>query len=136
MKKMPTLSLVRAIAIGVMLAGAAISVGLVLHAGRKNASVLLVLLFVAWSLSPYLALFVANLISRRWPVAPRATLYTLMVLLTVFSLILYSGFWSPPGVKPAFIFLVVPLVSWLLLVLIIPLVLSLSRRRPQSRDKT
>jgi hypothetical protein len=133
MNKMPTLKFVRAIAFGVLLAGAAISVGLVLHAGRNNQSVLLGLLFVAWVLSPFLALLAANLISRRWPIAPRVTLYTMMVVLPVFSLVFYSGFWSPPGAKPAFVFLIVPLVSWLLTLMVVPLVLSRSKRRSQSR---
>lgn len=111
-----------------VLVGAMGSLGLMLHAGRNNPSVLLILLFVIWVLSPFLALLVANVISKRWSAYSRSILYWLMLVLTIGSLVSYSGVLSPPGTKPAFVFLVVPLISWLLMVLVIPIAAFLSRK--------
>ena len=121
-------------AVVVALGGAGISLGLMLHAGRNNKSVLLVVLFVVWVLSPFLALMVANAVSKRWLVLTRITLYSLMLVLTPGSLVCYSGLWSPPGTKPAFVFLVVPLISWLLIVIVIPIAASRSRKLSRKSD--
>ena len=134
MKKILTLSHIRTMAVVVVLAGAGISLGLMLHAGRNNKSVLLILLFVVWVLSPFIALLVANVVSKRWSVLTRVTLYSLMLILTLGSLVSYSGTLSPPGTKPAFVFLVVPLISWLLLAIVIPIASSLSRRLLRRSD--
>jgi hypothetical protein len=128
MKKIPALKHFRTIALIVVLAGAAGSLGLVLHTGRNNNSVLLLSLFVAWVLSPFIVLLVINAIAKRWPAFTRATHYCLMLVVAFGSLISYSGVLSPPGTKPAFVFLVVPLVSWLLMVIVIPMAALLSRR--------
>jgi hypothetical protein len=111
-----------------MLAGAGGSLSLMLLTGRNNDSVLLLVLFVTWVLSPFIALLVAIVVSKRWSVLTRVTLYSLMFVLTPGSLVSYSGTLSPPGAKPAFVFLVVPLISWLLIAIVIPITASLSRR--------
>ena len=67
---MATLGLLRAAALIAVLAGAAGSVGLMLHAGRHNASRILLALFALWVLSPFMALLLVNVISKRWPVWP------------------------------------------------------------------
>lgn len=109
--KIRSLSLLRTIALTMELAGAAGSLGLTLHAGRHNDSVLLIILFAAWVLSPFVALLVADMVSKHWPVLTRVTLYCLMLVLALGSLVSYSAVLSPPGAKPAFVFLVVPLIS-------------------------
>jgi hypothetical protein len=128
-KQFITLSTMRTITLVVVLAGAASALGLMLHAGRNNDSVLLVVLFVIWVVSPFIALLVANVVSKRWPFLTRVTLYSLTLMLTLGSLMSYSGALSPLGTKPAFVFLVVPLVSWLLMAIVIPVAASVSRRR-------
>src|ERR1700722_11480860 len=114
-KEIRILRLLRIIALMVVLTGAGGSLGFVVHIGRNNKSVLLIVLFIIWVLSPFVALLIANMISTRWPVLIRKTLYSLTIFFTLGSLICYSGLWSPHGTKPAFIFLVVPLVSWILI---------------------
>jgi len=111
-----------------VLVGAAGSVGLTLYTGRHNDSVLLIVLFATWVLSPFMALLVANMVSKRWLVSTRVTLYILMLVITIGSLVSYSGALSPPRTKPAFVFLVVPLISWLLMTIVIPIAAWLSRR--------
>ena len=113
--------LLRTIALIAMLAGAVGSLGLVLYTGRRNESVLLLVLFAGWVLSPFMGLLVANMFSKHWSVLARLTLYWLMLVITGGSLLGYSGVLSPPGAKPAFIFLAVPLISWLLMAIVIPI---------------
>ena len=128
MKKILTLGQLRTVALIVLLGGAISSLVLVLHAGRNNKSILLPVLFVVWVLSPFIALLVANIVSKPWAVPRRMTLYSLMLVLTLGSLIGYSGILNPPGTKPAGVFLIVPLVSWLLIALAAVLSRRLSRR--------
>ena len=135
MKQVPNLTLLRTIAVVVVLAGAVGSLAMTLQAGHKNNSVLLVVLFAAWVLSPYIAFMIANVISGLWNDLNRKTLYYIMIFLAVVSLVSYSGAISPPGMKPAFIFLVVPLISWLFLGIFILIAVSQSRRETRKRNK-
>ena len=97
--------------------------------GRNNDSVFLMTLFAVWVFSPFAVLAVATRISMRWSNLRRVTLYTLLLVVAVGSLIGYSGALSPAGTKPAFVFLVIPLISWLLMAIVIPVAALLSRRR-------
>jgi len=120
--------------VAVLLAGAVCSLDLTLNAGRNNSSILLLVLFGAWVLSPFTALLLANVISKRWLVLTRATLYCLTLFLTLGSLLGYSGVLRLSGTKPAFVFLVVPFISWLLIIIVIPIAVSLSRKLSRTSD--
>ena len=61
-----------------VVAGAGGSVGLMLRAGRRNDSPILLLLFGIWVLSPFMAAVLAHVESKRWPAVTRATLYVVM----------------------------------------------------------
>ena len=130
MKKMFNLNFLRILALIVMSGGAIGSLCLMFNAGRNQSSVILITLFTAWLLSPFAGLLIAEKISKRWTALTRLTLYWLMLVLTLGSLISYSGAFSPVGTKPAFKFLVVPLISWLLIVTVIPIVSRLSTNKP------
>ena len=109
----------RAVAMIAVLAGAGGSVGLMLRAGHRNNSRILLVLFGIWVLSPFMALILANVVSKRWSVFSRATLYGVMLVLTLGSLAIYGDVaLGPPRAKPAFVFLVVPLASWLLIAIV------------------
>lgn len=111
-----------------MLAGALGSLGLTLRAGRHNHSLILMMMFGVWVVSPFMGMAVAYILSNRWPVLTRNVLYLLSLALTFISLLIYGGFWSPPGIKPAFDFLVLPLISWLTLAVVIPLTASSQKK--------
>jgi hypothetical protein len=112
-----------------VLVGAVGSIGLMLHAGRNNPSRLLLVLFALWVLSPFIALVLANMASKRWSVLTRATLYTVMLVLTVGSLAIYGDVaLGPPRPKPAFVFVVVPPASWLLIGIVFAIAALISRR--------
>ena len=126
MKRFLTLRIIRTIALVVVLIGAVCSLGLMFHAGRHT-PVLLLVLFVGWVLSPYIGLLIINKISKLWSVPVRVIIYCLMLILTLVSLISYSGALTPPGTRPASIFLIVPLTSWFIILIVIPIVRRLSR---------
>ena len=128
MKRIFPLKAFRIMALVILIAGAVVSVALTRHAGRHNKSVILPLMFISWVLSPFIALLVANSMSARWPVTVRVILYFLMILIAIGSLVVYSGIFSSAGAKPAGVFLIVPLLSWLLIVIVIPVTLVISRR--------
>ena len=113
-----------------MVAGAVGSVGLTLYAGRHNESRLLVALFAIWVLSPFIAVITA---SSRWPTFARTPLYGVSPVLTLGSLAMYlHPAWRPSGSGAAFVFLVVPLASWLLLTIIVGTAALVSRGLPRS----
>lgn len=119
----------RGVALIAALCGAAGAVALTLRAGRHNNSFILVTLFVIWVLSPFIALLWASAVSKRWPASNRATLYTLMLIITLASLAIYGmSAVNPPKSKGAFVFLLVPLGSWLLIAIAVPIAALISGR--------
>ena len=123
------LRILRALALIAVLAGAVGSVGLMLHAGRRNPSRLLLVLFALWVLSPFLALLLASVVSKRWSVLTRTTLYGVMLVLTLGTLAIYGYVaLGPPRAQTAFVFVVVPPASWLLIAIVVPIAAQISRR--------
>lgn len=111
-----------------VMAGAGASVGFTIYSGRNNDSVWLILLFAGWVMAPFIALLLVNTVGNRWSVPSRVSLYTLMVAVTVGSLVMYSGIWRVPGTKPAFAFVVVPLLSWFVMGMAVLINASLPNR--------
>jgi len=125
-----SLSVLRTAALIALPAGAAGSVGFMLRAGNRNPSRVLLVLFAIWVLSPYVALAFAIIVSKDWSVLTRATLYGVMVVLTVSSLAIYGDVaLGPPRTKTAFAFVDVPPASWLLMAITISIATLISRRR-------
>ena len=93
------LHFLREVSLGAVVAGAVVSVGLMLRAGRSTPSLLLVL-FVIWILSPFVALRWAIIVSKRWSVLTRATLYCVTIIITLGSPTIYGGVISPPAGSP------------------------------------
>lgn len=123
----------RAVALVAAIVGAVGSVGLMLRAGRTTPRFLLVL-FVIWVLSPFVALVWATIISPRWSSLTRATLYGVTLVLTLGSLAIYGGLVKrPAGSANAFLFVVTPPVAWLVIAIAVPLAALISRRRSSRR---
>ena len=105
------------------------SVGFLLHAGQRTSWLLLVIM-VVWVVAPFVALILAESVSKRWPALVRTTLYSLMLLLTLGSLIAYAGdALRPRKGQAAFIFVMVPLVSWVVIAIAVATAALVSRRR-------
>jgi hypothetical protein len=127
-KKILNVRFLRKTALILVLTGAVVSLILTFIAGHNNNALILTFLFAVWVLSPYTAFLMSDVISKSWSVLCRSALYCLMVVLTLGSLLLYSGILKFHSVKPAFVFIIVPLISWILLIIIIPLNERLSRK--------
>jgi hypothetical protein len=110
----------RAVAVIAALAGAVGSAGFLLRAGQRTPRLLLAMMAL-WVLSPFVALLLANAYSQRWSAPMRATLYSVTLVLTVGTLAVYAFdvLW-PRSAQPAFVFVLVPPVSWLLGVIVVP----------------
>ncbi|HEY5405939.1 MAG TPA: hypothetical protein VIJ92_02590 [Ginsengibacter sp.] len=122
----------RTTALIALLFGAVGSLYFIINAGRNNSSILLSALFVIWVLSPFIAFLIANSISKSWSFLTRKTIYWLMLIVTVGSLIFYSAF-KIPGTKRTFIFLIVPLISWLLMIIVILVTIRLLRGKTEGK---
>lgn len=127
-KKNSNQSFLRTTALIVGLVGAVGSLYFMFNASRKQNSIILLGLFTAWVLSPFAGFFISNKISNRWTVTARSLLYWLMIVLTIGSLVAYSGAFNTAQTKNAFRFLIVPLISWILLIVTILTARRLSRK--------
>jgi hypothetical protein len=124
----------RAAALIAVLVGAVGSVGFLLRAGQRTPRLLLVL-FVLWVLSPFMAVVLADVVSKRWSVLTRATLYCVMLVLTLGSLAIYGDdALRPRRAQAGFVFVVVPLASWLLIAIVVPIAALVSRRLSRRGD--
>ncbi len=117
----------RTIALTSSIIGAFGSLYFVLHAGRNQSSIILIALFVVWVLSPFVGLFFANKISNRWTIDSRRLFYGLTLILTIGSLVVYSGIVIPPKTRLTPFFLLVPLIS-LLVIAIVTRTLTLEKK--------
>ena len=100
------------------LIGAAASAGFLLWAflmrpGAHNSSMLLLALMTTWVLAPFVILLWAIQVSNRW--FARKPVYILTVLLAAGAVVTYVvDALGPPRVKAATVFVLVPLVAWVL----------------------
>jgi len=112
----------RAIARVAIVAGAAGSVGLMLHVGYRNdASMpfILLIFFTVWVLSPFVGFLLFDLAPKRRSVRHPAALHGVMLLLAIVSLATYGLVaFGTPRPKPAAVFLLVPLGSWVVFTIV------------------
>ena len=124
----------RAAALIAMAAGAVGSLGFMLRAGQSTPRFLLII-FVFWVLSPFMALVLADAVSKRWSVLTRATLYSVMLVLALGSLAIYGDdALRPRRAHAAAVFVVVPPASWLCMAIVVPIAALISRRASRRRD--
>ena len=100
-----------------------------MRAGARQRSLVLILLFTGWVLSPFLALALANVRSSRWQPITRTALYGAMLGVTFVSISIYALQALLPGMKAGFIYLVVPGACWLLIAMALATAAALSPRR-------
>jgi hypothetical protein len=101
--------LVRAAALPALLISTVWSLCLMFIAGHNNRSFVLMSLFTLWVVSPYAALFIIN---RKSLITVRKRNY-LTITISVCSVIFYTVGYLYPGKTPAFIFLLIPFMTWL-----------------------
>ena len=121
------LNIMRKIAFVILLIGAVGSFGLVLNAGRHS-PVLLLVLFIGWVLSPYIALFLVHVVSKLQLIIAPKLLYCLMLFVSLGSLASYGITLIQHRTKPPTgVYLSVPFISWFLI--LIAIVITVYRKR-------
>jgi hypothetical protein len=78
----------RSAALVAIIFGAIGSVALLRHA-QQHPPPFLAVLFVIWVVAPFAVLGITNLVSQRWPLGVRKTLYIVSLLVTIASLAIY-----------------------------------------------
>ena len=131
-KKTSNQNFLRTTALIVALVGAVGSLYFMFSAGREQKSIILLGLFTAWILSPYIGFFILNKISNRWTVPARRSIYWLIIVLTIGSLVTYSGAFNTPETKNAFVFLIFPMILWFLIVTVFLIAIKISNKNLNS----
>ena len=113
-------------------AGAVGSVALTLYAGRNNNLPLLMVLMAGWVVAPFVGFALASRISHRWSERGRAALDIGMLVIAVAALTIYArDALGPAHAKRATVYVAVPIVSWLVMLIVVPMAGVISRRRAQ-----
>jgi len=112
-----------------LVAGAAGSVALMMRAGARQRSVLLIFLFTGWVLSPFLVLALANVRASAWQPVTRTALYCAMLGVSFISLSVYALHALMPGMKAGFVYLVVPGACWVLIAMALGTAAALAPKR-------
>ena len=123
-------SLLRTVALTILLVGTTGSLYFMFRIGSNQKSILLLGLFTAWVLSPFIGLFLLNKSSRKWTDNMQSRFHWLIISLAVISLTAYSGILIPQQTKAAFIFLLIPFISWIAIFI----VFFVSRRHSSNRN--
>jgi hypothetical protein len=98
--------------------GAVGSVALTLYAGRSNNQPFLMVLMSGWVFAPFLGFAFASRFSGRWSLATRTALDVVILLLAVAALAIYTRDALQPPPRRAGPYVLVPIVSWLLLLVV------------------
>jgi hypothetical protein len=118
----------RAAALVMVVIGALGSIGFVFDVGRLNRSWFLLILFAVWVAAPFIGLVLAHVAANRLGVFSGGTLPLVMLAVAIVSLAIYGYIaLGPPRPKPAFWFLIVPLVSWLFILIVAPVASAVCR---------
>lgn len=112
----------------VLALSATVSLALMFYMGRRQQSVVLIVLFTGWVASPFVALAVVDAWASPWPAAARRVVRRVMLMAGLGSLAVYGlNAVAPFSARPAAIFLIVPAATWVLGVV----VLAACARRPR-----
>jgi len=121
----------RRAAMTALAAGAAGSLGFMLHAGRRTGAPILLPIFAIWVLSPFAALAAADARAKRWPLPARTTLYWTTLVVAVASLAIYGVADLGPLTRKTPVFVAVPPLSWAIPAIAVSIA-ALTSRRPSS----
>jgi hypothetical protein len=125
----------RSAGLSAVLVGAVGSLGLFFYASQ-HPPLFLVVLFLVWILSPFVALGAAHMISRRWSNLTRTTLSVVMLVVGLGTLVVYGDdAIARRTAHAAAVYVVVAPASWLLIAIALTIAAVISRRRSRRDDK-
>jgi hypothetical protein len=110
-----------------LVVGAIGSLALMLYAGRFNTHILITVGFILWVVAPFALLALVERRSGAWAPKTRAALHVLTLLVVVGSLAIYAyRAVKPPSTTGAFLFVLVPPVSVVLVLVTLGIVSVMS----------
>lgn len=117
--------------LAVLVAAAVASLSLMFRMGGRNPSTLLVALFTGWVASPFVGACVLTIAGRVLSAGGQVGLVVVSLLVAAGALSFYSGAVTVGGTRPAFVYLMIPLASWMLLAPcgVVVLIRTRNRRR-------
>ena len=120
----------------IIVIGAIGSVVLVSLAGRRSNQHFLQLLFDIWVFSPFGIIILIKKFSKRWSTITQSILNCMILFITVASLIVYIIVnINLPSTHLAFPFVIIPLLSWLIILIVI-LIAKLMTRKISNEKET
>ena len=121
----------RVVVLAALVGAAVSSLVFMFRVGGRNPSVLLLAPFTGWVLSPFVGACVLTMASRTISAGGQVSAFVVSLVIAAGALAFYGGAIAVVGTRPAFVYLMVPLASWVLLA---PLgVGALFRRRRSPR---
>src|SRR4051812_3592057 len=117
--------------------GGACALGLLLFSAQhtQHTPLVLTVIMAGWVLAPFVALAVANALSANWPSTTQRTLHRVMVVIALGSLAVYvDDAVTHRAAKPAFVYVVVPLASYLLAAIALTIAALSGKRRSTMRS--
>ena len=111
-------SILKTVALASLLIGTIGSLYFTFAAGHHQKSYILIGLFAFWVLSPFVGLYILSERSHSISVNSRQLIYWTILFLAIISIAGYSGLISFNDAKPAFRFLFIPGLSWLIILII------------------
>lgn len=127
--------MLRTVAVIALVAGTIGSLAIMFREGQDTPRFLLIL-FAIWVFAPFAALFWANMLSKRWSVATRASLYCVTLIMALSSLAIY-GEWvdiGPAGSANAFLLVIIPLISLIFIAIVVATAAVISGRLSRRGD--
>ena len=119
----------------ILIIGSVGSLALMLYAGRSNTHILITIGVIFWVLAPFALLALAERRSASWAPAMKTTLETMIWIVVLGSLVIYAYRAAvPPRATGAFLFVIVPPVSVVLLLVALVIVSVMSR--PSRKEST
>jgi hypothetical protein len=103
-------------------------VAVTLRAGRSAPRLLLIAIAI-WVLVPFVAVLLVDAVSKGWSAASQSALHSVMVLLALVSLVVYGAELVRPHTPPAFMFVLVPPASLLLMACVFAAATVVTRRQ-------
>ncbi len=125
----PLFSILR-IAFFIAIVGGTVGSIALMRRTSPNMPPILVVLIGLWVISPFVLLVLGDVLANRWPLLSRTMIHVLALVLTVGSLAIYrSVAFGPPRPKPAFFFVLIPPIAWLVIATGVGMAALVSRKR-------
>lgn len=105
------MTIVRIVGLSLTLAGWGLSLHFMYLMGKEQQSIPIILFFFGWVSLPFVTLLAMEWRHSSWKPPVRLFLYALMEGIAILSAIIYSGVFAFEGRPPAFIYLLIPVVS-------------------------